>query len=70
MRNANASAAALPLKPLLETRDLGCLPTTDLFATKREVCIVGTEFWEGDATKQKSVKKSAVSLNGVRAFSE
>ena len=30
----------------------------------------GMEFGEGDATKQKSVKKSAVSLNGVRAFSE
>ena len=28
------------------------------------------EFWEGDATKQKSVKRSAFSLNVVQAFSE
>ena len=35
-----------------------------------ETPTVGTEFWEGDATKQKSVKKSAFSLNGVQAFSE
>ena len=31
---------------------------------------VGAEFWEGEATKQKSVKRSAFSLNGVQAFSE
>ena len=31
---------------------------------------VGVEFWEGDATKQKSVKKNAFALNGVQAFSE
>ena len=31
---------------------------------------VGREFWEGDATKQKSVKKSAFSLNEGKAFSE
>ena len=30
----------------------------------------GAEFWEGDATKQKSVKRSAFSLNGFQAFSE
>ena len=30
----------------------------------------GTEFWEGDAMKQKLVKKSAFSLHGVQAFSE
>ena len=30
----------------------------------------GTEFGEGDATKQKSVKKSDVSLNEGKAFSE
>ena len=28
------------------------------------------KFWEGDATKRKSVKRSAFSLNGVWAFSE
>ena len=32
--------------------------------------LLGAEFWEGDATKQKSVKRSAFSLNGVQAFSE
>ena len=31
---------------------------------------VGAEFWEGDATKQKSMKRSAFSLNGFQAFSE
>ena len=35
-----------------------------------DVCLPGTEFWEGDATKQKSVKKSAFSLNEVQALSE
>ena len=30
----------------------------------------GTEFWEGDATKHKSVKSSAFSLSEVKAFSE
>ena len=32
--------------------------------------IVGAEFGEGDATKQKSVKRSAFSLNQGRQFSE
>ena len=30
--------------------------------------LFGTEFWEGDATKQKSVKRSAFSLSEVKAF--
>ena len=32
--------------------------------------IIGIEFGEGDATKQKSVKKSPPSLNECKAFSE
>ena len=32
--------------------------------------LIGTEFGEEDATKQKSVKKSAFSLNEGKAFSE
>ena len=31
---------------------------------------LGTEFGEGDAPKQKSVKRSAFSLNEGKAFSE
>ena len=31
---------------------------------------IGAEFYEGDATIQKSVKGSAFSLNGVQEFSE
>ena len=31
---------------------------------------IGTEFGEGDAAKQKSVKRSAFSLNQSEAFSE
>ena len=32
--------------------------------------LFGTEFWEGDATKQKSVENSPFSLNGDQACSE
>ena len=31
---------------------------------------LGTEFWEGDATKQRSVKRSASSLHEAKALNE
>ena len=41
--------------------DVGRKPTSSM---------IGTEFGEGDAAKQSSVKKSDVSLNEGKAFSE
>ena len=53
------------------------LPSSDEAAVSRQlslpktcVCCFGTEFGEGDATKQKSVKRSAFPLNEGKAFSE
>ena len=43
------------------------VPKTLLFC--ENAGLIGTEFWEGDATKQKSVKRSAFSLNHSKAFS-
>ena len=38
--------------------------------TKEKKDGAGTDFWEGDAMKQKSVKRNAFSLNEGKAFSE
>ena len=37
---------------------------------EKALLLIGAECWEEDATKQKSVKRSAFSLNGAQAFSE